>query len=221
MTGTFEGLGLPLYGGYVAKDSDQSATTLTVSDDGTYDHTVTLATADDILKVSLTADTAASTGYFNGILVDITNTAAFTGSSELNGVWVDMTVGANCSNTATGMGSYIMGGHASAQLFGARFAIAPSTTSLSHIGVAIEKYNTTEAAGLDTFLRLFCSGASRTNSCFWIGGGTYLPDYLIQLPTDVAKQMYGKGSITITTTSGYFKIYADTTEYRIPFFAAT
>jgi len=106
--GTFEGLGVPRFGAYDRYTGDQTKI-LTVSDSGCYDHAVTLATADDVVQIAMTCDTAAASGYFNGLLVTATNSAALTGSSELNGIWCDMTVSANCSNTATGIGSYIAG----------------------------------------------------------------------------------------------------------------
>lgn len=218
--GTFEGLGVPRFGAYKRYTGAQTEI-LDVTDSGTYNHAVTLATGDDVVKIAMTCDTAAASGYFNGLLVTATNSAALTGSSEMNGIWCDMTVSANCSNAATGIGSYIAGGHASAQIFGARFAVAPSTTCTSHIGVSIEKYNTTEATGNDWFLRLMNQGSARTNSAIWIGG-TYYPDFLFEFQADTAKGCLTKTTLGHATNSvGSLLIKAGATDYCVALYATT
>ena len=107
MAGTMEGLGIPIFGGYTAYQSDGTTPYLTVNSDGTHDYTFTGEGAENFIQVTVVDTETRSSGYLQAFYVNLRTSGVLSGSAQVNTFAVDLTLSGTPGVEVAGMYMYI------------------------------------------------------------------------------------------------------------------
>lgn len=220
--GTFEGLGVPLYGEYYRYSEDQTQS-LHVEDDGQHNFTFTDLGADNFIAVTVTDSNTVTSGYLQSFYTSITTSGSWTtGAAQINAFAVDLTLGGTIGCEAEGFYVYIAGTGTptltSANISGLVSYIADlGAQPSSRCGIQLHIEDGNVASGQDAFVVMRIEGASGavTNMFQKSGTATNPTNFLATNATD---NMLAAGDyLGGTPASAYgMKVLVGATTYYIP-----
>ena len=227
MAGTMEGLGVPLFGGYSALQSDGATSYLTVDADGMHNFSWTDEGADNYIDVSITQTDATTSGYTQAFHVTLISSGGITAPAQVNAFAADITLGGLHAGEVSGVYLYFAetgtftSGHILAG-YTVYFTAFASATPPAYRG-GVHCYSA-EAAGyygtsLDAGLLVECSGTSGSWGAVVGVMGSTMPDYFLHILSETSEdRMVGlqtMGSIDTSATAS-LKVLIGSTTYRIP-----
>ena len=183
MSGTFEGLSVPLFGEFY-RYSEAGTQNLYVEDDGVHNFTITKtgAAADALFSFAVTDETTFSSGYASVIYIAYAGEGEKTGSisgTQSNLIAMDITLNDSCSMT-TGMYMYFMEGSgdgpaAGDDVHGIDIYIE-ELGQLDYLScLHLEMNHTTTATSMDSFIQCTQHGsAAKALISVMTGHPTYL-----------------------------------------------
>jgi len=190
MSGTMEGLSVPLYGGftsYQASGTTASSAYLVVNDDGTHDFTWADEGADNFISVTLTDATTITSGYIQSFYTSVTTSGAYsTGNTQINAFAVDLFLGGTVGCEAEGMYIYVAGSGSptltSANISGLNIYIADLGAAAPGNKCALQLHMADDgvATGMDAFIVCRLEGATGATAGFVQFAGTAtLPEFFL------------------------------------------
>lgn len=224
--GTYDGMAVPLFGGYTAYASDGTTAFLTVNATGTHDFTWTNPGADNYISVTVADATTVTTGYFQPFYANLTCTGSkSTGNTQITAFATDITLGGTISCEAQGMYVYISG---SGTLTGANVSgIVVNIADLggqcsTRAGIQIHWSDNDVASSQDAFI--LCrfddaNAAARAVIDMNSTGMTNPEFFLVTNAVASTEHMYCPQAIDSMTGVGSLRIKVGSTILRIPLVA--
>lgn len=229
--GTYDGLAVPLSGGYTSYKSNGTTSYLTVNADGTHDFSFADEGADNFISVTLTQSTEIASGYMQAFY---TNLSCAGGSlSQINAFAADITLGGTVSGENSGVyiyfaetGTAVFGGTLNG--FAAYFsAFASATPPATRAGLHVYSVEADanladieDGASVDAAVLADCSGATGTYGSILATRGVVQPEYLLTIGTTSDNdRLYSSDNIDSMTGVGSLKVFCDGIVYRIPLIA--
>ncbi len=223
MTGTLEGLGVPIFGEFYRYSADGTQN-LYVEDDGVWNftHTSTNTAGENVVALTLTDSATITSGYSQGFYVNHTTSGSYTGGgAQINSIAVDLTLGGTIACEAEGLYIYVAQTGTptltSANINGANIYIAdlgsqPAARSALQLHIA----DGNEATGQDAFIVMRLEGASgATTNMFEKAGTATNPTNFLK--SNAANNMVASGDFITSATSYYgLKCLIAGTTYYIP-----
>lgn len=232
MAGTYDGLSVPLYGGYVRGSSDQTTTLTVAASNNAHDFVMahSATTADNMFGLDVDVSGSFSSGYTNCFYVDLKvsgNLGGGVASNQVNAFGADITLDGTSSAAGYG-GMYIYiaksgtWSDTSAVVYGACLDIQEVGSVDYKCNLWLQNSSST-AASVDAYILISGQGASGgiNSPLFYVQGQTYFP-YLLKLQTDGASGFFQKTAMgQVTNSTGSLLFYAGSAKYAIPFFNST
>ena len=204
--GTWEGMGIPLFGEYYRYSADQTEQ-LFVEDDGVENRTIaqTGTAADNLFALTVTDAATYASGYTNVFYISYSGDGAKTGSisgTQSNMIGMDITLNENCSFTS-GIYIYVMEGSDDGPSAGDDFTgidiYIEELGAMDYLTCLwLEKNNTTQATTRDCFI--LCNQHSGTTNALIEMQGQH-PNYFL---TSTATE---GGFLTSSAPTGTEKYY--------------
>jgi hypothetical protein len=220
MTGTFEGLGVPIYGPYYRYKEDQTET-LYVEDTGVTNMAVTTASADNVLAITHTASAAITSGYDQSIYVALNISSTSTGgnATQRHAFAADITINGTHASFIGGGYIYIAKGTAtltSAAVYGLCLDIQELGAVDYLTNLWLQRSSSSTQTGIDSFILFSDQGASgKATTLFYVQGVTF-PSYLFQFASNTSNGFFSTTAAGVAPAStGSLKIYAGTTTHYI------
>ena len=218
MTGTFEGLSLPIFGEFY-RYSEGGTQNLFVEDDGVHNFTITKtgAAADALFAFDVSDETTFSSGYASVIYIAYAGEGEKTGSisgTQSNMIAMDITLNDSCSLT-TGMYLYFMEGAGDGPA--STDDVAGIDIYIEELGqldyltcLWLEKNNTTAATSRDCFI--LCNQHSGTTTALIAMQGT-IPTYF--LTVQATEGGFVSSSSMSQSSSKFIKVKIGSGDYWI------
>ncbi len=182
MSGTYEGLSVPIFGEFYRYTEGQ-VQTLFVEDNGIFNLSVTqtsTAGADNALDVTLSiTGTAVASGYGSGVHVGMSFGENFVSSGgfaslQQNAFAADVTVNGTHTGGVGGLYVYMAEGTAtmtSAQVYGGYFDIGTDFGTVDYLScITLDKHNTTVGTTVDAFILCQLQGSGTGTSLIHMNG---------------------------------------------------
>lgn len=193
MTGTYEGLSLPIFGEFYRYRSDQTTQVLYVENDGTFNLTVanTTDSMDNPFHLTYTTSGTTSSGYSGAFYVALnvggTSSGAFT-SQQQHAFATDVTINGTHTGGVGGFYVYLSEGTAtldSAQIYGFYADMQEVGQTDYYSCITLTKANTNMGTVVDAFIlcQLQASGTARSLVHML---GTGRPTYFLSHSSSVA-----------------------------------
>ena len=233
MSGTFEGLSVPIFGEFYRYTEDQSQT-LYVEDNGIFnlaiEHTTT-AGADNALDVTLSiTGTAVASGYGSGVHVGMSFGEGFVASGgfascQQNAFAADVTVNGTHTSGIGGLYVYMAEGTAtltSAQVYGGYFDIGTDFGTVDYLScITLDKHNTTKGTTVDAFILCQLQGSGTATALIQMQGPGR-PAYFLNLSSATEEGFYdatagqgadnptGRLAVRVAGTTHFIALFDDT-----------
>ncbi len=230
MSGTFEGLSVPIFGEFYRYSADQTQN-LFVEDSGvfnlTVEHTMTTG-ADNSIDVTLTiSGTAVASGYGSGVHVGMAVGGVSSGSISVlqqNAFAADVSVGGTQTGGVGGLYIYMSQSGAtltSARVYGGYFDIGNDFGTVDYLScIVLDKHNTTKGTTVDAFILCQLQGSGTASSLIRMQGGAK-PVYFLDLSDGAAAGFLDATSRDSAGSTNNIAVnIAGTTKY-IPLLSAT
>lgn len=225
MAGTYDGLGVPLNGGYTTYREDGTTSVLTVSSNGVPDWSFTDQAADNHISLTVTNSTAVSSGYVQGYYVSLTSTATMTGG-QINAIAVDFLLGGTPGVECAGIYVYVAASGSptvsSLNGWGLIINMEDMGAAPTHYGgIKIFRNVTNQGSTVDSFMYFYDSGTGVTDSLF-IHQGSNQPQYFLKtLSAAPSSGMFQDITITSANSTKALATIFNSVIYYIPLHAAT
>ena len=180
MSGTYEGLSVPIFGEFY-RYTEAQVQTLFVEDTGIFNLSVThtsTAGTDNAIDVTLAiTGTAVASGYGSGVHVGMTVGGVSSGgfaSLQQNAFAADVTVNGTQTCGVGGLYVYMAEGTAtltSAQVYGGYFDIGTDFGAVDYLScITLDKHNTTKGTTVDAFILCQLQGSGTGTSLIQMQG---------------------------------------------------
>jgi len=221
MTGTMEGLSVPIFGEFY-KYSEAQTQAWYVEDDGIFNISITSPGADNYLAVVVTDTSTVTTGYLQNVYASLTTSGSYTtANTQINAFAVDLTLGGTVGCEAEGMYVYVASTGSptltSANINGINVYIddlgsSPNARSALQLHIADGNAGT----GADAFIYMRIEGGSgAVTNMFEKGGTATNPTNFLK--SNAANNMVATGDFITSATSTYgLKCLIAGTTYYIP-----
>jgi len=231
MTGTWEGLSVPLYGAYIRGSSAQ-VTQVSVDSKGCIDYTITnsTTTADNALVVNYTVSGATTGGYNQGIYINYkisSTTTSGNNANQMNALAIDLDVGGvTHASWIGGQYIYIYSSTApttitDATVYGIKIDMNEITDADYNANLILTRNGSTAASACDAFIAMWTDDADcATKSLFHYQGPTK-PTYFLQMSDATESGFFSNRVVTAAASTGALKCYIGTTTYYIPLLASS
>ena len=221
MTGTMEGLSVPINGEFYRYSASQ-VQNLFVEDSGVTNLTVkyTGTTADQALAVDYSTSGTQASGYGAGIFVGLgvagTSTGGFA-STQQNAFATDVTVNGTHTCGIGGLYVYLAEGTATlttAQIYGGYFDIGTDFGTVDYLScITLDKHNTTKGTTVDAFILCQLQGSGTGTTIIQMQGPAK-PTYLLNMSdATVAGMLDADSRQAATSTSNLAVRVGGTTKY--------
>lgn len=223
MTGTFEGLSLPIFGEFY-RYSEGGTQNLFVEDNGIFNLTVehtTTTSADNAFDVALTVSgTAVAGGYGSGVHVGMAVGGVSSGSIsglQHNAFAADVSIGGTQTCGVGGLYIYLSENSAtltSARVYGGYFDIGTDFGTVDYLScIVLDKHNTTKGTTVDAFILCQLQGSGTASSLIRMQGGAK-PVYFLDMSDGAAAGFLDTDSRQAATSTNNLAInIAGTTKY--------
>jgi len=223
--GTWEGLGVPLFGEYYRYNSAQTEV-LYVENDGVHNFTFTDQGGENCIALTITDSTTVTSGYSQGFYVNHTVSGSWsTGAAQINSFAVDLALTGTIACEAEGFYAYVSGSGAtltSANISGVVCYIADlgAEPTASRAALKLHIADGNKSSGNDAFIVMRIEGASGdVTNMFEKSGTATNPDNFIR--TNATDGMLTAGDyLGGTPASAYgLRFLVGATVYYIPLIA--
>jgi len=220
MAGSFEGLSVPLHGGYQAYEDDGTTVFLTVDADGQHNFAWTDKGADNFIAVTLADSTAVSSGYVQAFYANVSTTGAWTGG-QLNVFAADITL-SGTPQEVSGMYLYFCETGTttttSMQLNGIVVNLEEMGGNLvNRSGIKIYSNDADCSGDIDAAFSAYCSGASGTFRSLLSCGGNTEPEYFFEYTTAIGSSSRMLCDYTASTSATMaLRLLIDGSVYNVP-----
>ena len=228
MTGTYEGLSVPINGEFYRYTSGQ-VQTLFVEDNGVFNLTVaqTADATDQALAVSYSTSGTVASGYGAGVFVSMnvsgTSTGAFS-TTQQNAFATDVTVNGTQTCGIGGIYVYIAEGTAtltSAQIYGGYFDIGTDMGACDYLScITLDKHNTTKGTTVDAFILVQLQGGGTASTVLHMQG-TDKPAYFLQHSHGTTSGYLDATARAAASSAHNLAVRVGGTTFYIPLLAAT
>ncbi len=230
MTGTMEGLSVPIFGEFYRYNASQTQT-LFVEDNGIFNLAVTqddTTGTDNAIDVTLAiSGTAVASGYGSGVHVGMTvggvSSGAFS-SLQQNAFAADVTVNGTQTCGIGGLYVYMAEGTAtltSAQVYGGYFDIGTDFGAVDYLScITLDKHNTTKGTTVDAFILCQFQGSGTGTSLVHYQGPSK-PTYFFSMSDGTTSGFLDATSRDAATATQHLAVRVGGTTFYIPMLAAT
>jgi hypothetical protein len=223
---TYDGLAVPLHGGYTAYASDGTTSFLVVSSDGVPDFTFASTAADNHMSLTVADSGTYASGYGQGYYVSYTSTGVKSGSAQINAIAIDFYLGGTPGVECGGIYIYVdnsgTGVYTNSNIWGLIINMEDIGSAPTHYGgIKIYRNVTNQGSTVDSFMYFYDSGTGVTDSLF-VHQGSNQPQYFLK--TLSAAPSSGMEAATVITSGDSTKALQcslNSTIYFIPLHAAT
>lgn len=225
MAGTYDGLGVPLNGGYTTYREDGTTSVLTVSSNGVPDWSFTDQGADNHISLTVTNATAVASGYVQGYYVSLTTTATMTGG-QINAMAIDFYLGGTPGVECAGIYIYVDNSGSptvsSLNLWGIIINMEDLGAAPTHLGgIKIFRNITNQGSTVDSFMYFYDSGTGVTDSLFIHQGSNQPENFIKTLSAAQSAGMFQDIAITSANSTKALRVSFNSVIYFIPLHAAT
>jgi hypothetical protein len=221
MTGTFEGLSLPIFGEFY-RYSEGGTQNLFVEDSGVFNLTVGYSgvAAENAFAVAYSPNGSVASGYGSGVYVNLAVSGTSTGSIstlQQNAFAADVSVNGTQTCGIGGLYIYLSKGTAtltSARIYGGYFDIGNDFGTVDYLScIVLDKHNTTLGTTVDAFILCQLQGSGTASSLIRMQGGAK-PVYFLDMSDGAAAGFLDTDSrASATSTNNIAVNIAGTTKY--------
>lgn len=228
MGGTFEGLGVPLFGEFY-RYSEGGTQTLKVDDNGAFNLAVgyTGVATDQAIAVTYSPSGTVASGYGAGVYVNLaisgTSTGAFS-TTQQNAFATDVSVNGTHTCGIGGIYVYMAEGTAtltSAQIYGGYFDIGTDFGAVDYLScIVLDKHNATKGTTVDAFI-LCQLQAGGTGTSLIHMQGTAKPIYFLNMSHNAAVGMLDAATRQAASSTSNLAVRIGSTTKYIQLLSAT
>ena len=221
MTGTFEGLSVPVFGEFY-RYSEAQTENLKVDDNGAFNLTVGYSgvATEQAIAVAYSPNGTVASGYGAGVYVSLavsgTSTGAFS-TTQQNAFATDISVNGTHTCGIGGIYVYLAEGTATlttAQIYGGYFDIGTDFGTVDYLScITLDKHNTTVGTTVDAFILCQLQGSGTGTTMIQMQGGAKPTYFLNMSDATVAGFLDADSRQAATSTSNIAVRVGGTTKY--------